>query len=219
TAGTFPRASTFAAQCATPRTGTDPSTGRAYPDRPGSTLADNNFLRSWTHDLYLWYREVPDLNPAPYATADYFNVLKTSATTPSGNPKDRFHFTYRTDQWVALSQSGVEAGYGAQWVLISSRPPRQVVVAYTEPNSPATAPSVNLARGAQVLTVDGVNLVSATDSASVDTLNAGLFPSAPGASHTFSILDLGASTPRTVTMVATNVTSTPVQNVKTIGTR
>jgi hypothetical protein len=219
TAGTFQPASTFAAQCVTPRTGTDPSTGRAYPDKPGSKLAENNFLRSWTHDLYLWYREVPDLNPASYATADYFNVLKTSATTPSGNPKDKFHFTYPTEQWVALSQSGVEAGYGAQWVLISSRPPRQVVVAYTEPNSPATAPSVNLARGAQVLTVDGVNLVSASDSASVDTLNAGLFPSAPGASHTFSVLDLGASTPRTVTMVATNVTSTPVQNVATIGTR
>ena len=216
-AGVFAPSSTFAAQCATPRTGTDPSTGKAYPDKPGSTLAENNWLRSWTHELYLWYREVPDLNPASYATADYFNVLKTSATTASGNPKDKFHFTYSTAQWVALSQSGVEAGYGAQWVIIASRPPRQVVVAYTEPNSPATAPSANLARGAQVLTVDGADVVNATDSASIDKLNAGLFPSAPGGSHTFSILDLGASTPRTITMVATNVTSTPVQNVETVG--
>jgi len=218
-AGQFAPASTFINQCATPRTGTDPATGKAYPDKPGSTLAENNWLRSWTHDLYLWYREVPDLNPASYATADYFNVLKTSATTPSGNPKDKFHFTYPTAQWVALSQSGVEAGYGAQWVIISSRPPRQVVVAYTEPNSPATAPSANLARGAQVLTVDGADVVNATDSTSIDKLNAGLFPSAPGGSHTFSILDLGAATPRTVTMVAASVTSTPVQNVETIGTR
>ncbi len=216
TAGTFQPASTFVAQCATPRTGTDPTTGKAYPDKPGSTVAENNWLRSWTHDLYLWYREVPDTNPALSSTADYFNALKTPATTPSGNPKDKFHFTYATTQWVALSQSGVEAGYGAQWVLISSRPPRQVVVAYTEPNSPATAPPANLARGAQVLTVDGVDLVNANDSASVDKLNAGLFPPAPGVSHSFSILDLGASTPRTVTMVATNVTSTPVQNVETI---
>jgi carboxyl-terminal processing protease len=216
TAGVFPPSSTLASQCATPRTGTDPATGKAYPDRPGSTLAENNWLRAWTHELYLWYREVPDLNPASYATADYFNVLKTSATTASGQPKDKFHFTYPTAQWEALSQSGVEAGYGAQWVLISSRPPRQVVVAYTEPSSPATAPSASLARGAQVLTVDGVDLVNATDSASIDKLNAGLFPSAPGGSHSFSILDLGASTPRTVTMVATNVTSTPVQNVETI---
>jgi C-terminal processing protease CtpA/Prc len=218
-AGTFQPASTFAGQCATPRVGTDPTTGKAYTDKPGSTLAENNWLRSWTHDLYLWYREVPDLNPASYATADYFKVLKTSATTASGNPKDKFHFTYATDQWVALSQSGVEAGYGAQWVVIASRPPRQVVVAYTEPNSPATAASANLARGAQVLAVDGVDLVNATDSASINTLNAGLFPSAPGGSHSFSILDLGAATPRTVTMVAASVTSTPVQSVETIGTR
>jgi len=100
---------------------------------------------------------------------------------------------------------------------------RQVVVAFTEPNSPATAPSANLARGAQVLTVDGVDLVNANDSASVDKLNAGLFPPAPGVSHSFSILDLGASTPRTVTMVHTqrpqltvaveNATGQPVEDV------
>ena len=214
----FQSPATFANQCASPRVGTDPATGRAYPDGKGSTLTENNWLRSWTHDLYLWYREVPDQNPASYTTPDYFNLLKTTATTPSGNPKDRFHFTYPTAQWEALSQSGVEAGYGAQWIILSSRPPRQVVVAYTEPNSPATTPPANLARGAQVLSVDGVDLVNASDSASVNTLNAGLFPSAPGSSHSFSMLDLGATTPRTVTMVAANVTSTPVQSVKTIRT-
>src|SRR6185369_5203457 len=79
--GAFQPASTFAAQCAAPRAGIDPVTGAAYPDKPGSTLAENNWLRSWTHDLYLWYREVPDLDPGAYATtADYFGVLKTSAT-------------------------------------------------------------------------------------------------------------------------------------------
>jgi carboxyl-terminal processing protease len=215
-AGTFQPSASFANQCATPRTGTDPTTGRPYPDTKGSTLTENNYLRSWTNELYLWYREVPDLDPATYATADYFNLLKTNATTPSGNPKDKFHFTYPTAQWVALSQSGVEAGYGAQWLVVASRPPRLVVVAYTEPSSPATSDSANLARGAQVLAVDGVDMVNASDTASVNTLNAGLFPSAAGASHTFSILDLGASTPRTITMVSANVTSTPVQNVETI---
>jgi carboxyl-terminal processing protease len=218
TAGTFQASSAFVAQCATPRAGTDPATGRAYPDVKGSTLAENNWLRSWTHELYLWYSEVPDLNPASYTTtADYFNVLKTSATTPSGKPKDKFHFTYPTTQWIALSQSGVSAGYGAQWVLLSSRPPRKTVVAYTEPGSPAT--TVGLERGAEVLTVDGVDLVNASDQASVDKLNAGLFPSEPGGQHSFSVLDLGARTPRTVTMVAVNVTSTPVQNVGTFRTR
>ena len=69
-----------------------------------------------------------------------------------------------------------------------------------------------------MLTVDGVDVVNAADSASVATLNEGLFPSKAGASHTFSILDVGASAPRTITMVSANVTSTPVQNVGTIST-
>ncbi len=215
-AGTFAPSSTFAAQCASPRSGTDPATGKAYLDVKGSANSENNWLRAWTQELYLWYREAPDLDPAAYATADYFNLLKTTATTPSGNPKDKFHFTYATPQWVALSQSGVEAGYGAQWVLISSRPPRQVIVAYTDPNSPATTAPTNLRRGASVLTVDGADVVNANDSNSVAILNAGLFPPAAGTSHTFSILDPGSSTPRTVTMVAVNVTSTPVQNVETL---
>jgi carboxyl-terminal processing protease len=217
TAGTYQPASAFAAQCAAPRAGTDPGTNRPYPDKAGSTVTENNWLRSWSHDLYLWYRELPDQDPASYATAEYFNLLKTSATTPSGNPKDKFHFTYTTAEWVALSQSGVEAGYGAQWVVIASRPPRHVVVAYTEPSSPAAASG--LARGAQVLSVDGVDLINASDSTSVNTLNAGLYPSGPGVAHSFSILDLGSNVPRTVTLVAANVTSTPVQNVGTIRTR
>jgi hypothetical protein len=218
TQGVFQPSASFANQCASPRTGTDPSTGRRYPDVQGTTLTENNFLRSWTNELYLWYSEVPDLNPASYTTPNYFNVLKTSAVTPSGRPKDRFHFTYPTADWQALAQSGVEAGYGAQFVITASTPPREVVVAYTEPGSPATSPAANLARGAKVLTVDGVDLVNATDSASVAKLNEGLFPSSAGASHTFSVLDAGASAPRTITMTSANITSTPVQNVGTIRT-
>ncbi len=211
----FLASGTFVNRCATPRTGIDPTTGRRYPDAQGSTLTENNFLRSWTNELYLWYSEVPDLDPSLSTTPAYFNLLKTSALTPSGAAKDRFHFTYTTAQWDALSQSGVSAGYGAEFDVIASKPPRRIIVAYTEPGTPATAPAVNLARGAEVLTVDGVDVVNASDSASVATLNEGLFPSAAGASHTFSILDLNATTPRTVTMVSANITSTPVQHVQT----
>ena len=214
--GIFPPSSDYANQCVSPRTGTDPSTGRPYADRAGTSTTENQFLRSWTNELYLWYSEVPDIDPAAHQTPAYFDLLKTSSTTPSGRAKDRFHFTYDTTDWIALSQSGVEAGYGAQWVVLASRPPRMVVVAYTEPGSPAE--SGGLARGAQVLTVDGVDLVNAVDTNSVNTINAGLYPSAAGSSHTFSVLDLGASSPRTITMVSANVTSTPVQGVATLRT-
>jgi hypothetical protein len=217
--GQFSPASTFAAMCMTPRTGTDPGTGKAYPDRQGTALDEKNWLRSWTNDLYLWFSEVQDQDPAGFASdATYFAALKTSATTASGKPKDRFHFTYPTAAWEALSQSGVQAGYGANFVVIASTPPRNVMVAYTQPGSPAATAPASLVRGAKLLTVDGVDLVNANDQASVNILNAGLSPQTVGESHTFSILDAGAATPRTVTLVSANITETPVQNVQTIPT-
>src|SRR5882762_3786909 len=217
--GKFSPASAFAAMCVTPRTGTDPGTGKAYLDRPGTALDEKNWLRSWTNDLYLWFSEVPDQDPAGFASdSAYFNVLKTSATTASGKPKDRFHFTYPTATWESLSQSGVEPGYGAHFVIIAGTPPRNVVVGYTEPGSPAAVAPASLARGAQILTVDGVDLVNANDQTSVNTLNAGLSPQTVGETHTFSILDAGMATPRTVTLVSGTITETPVQNVKTIST-
>jgi C-terminal processing protease CtpA/Prc len=215
--GQFSPESNFAAMCVTPRSGTDPATNKAYPDTQGTLLDELNWLRSWNNHLYLWFDEVTDQNPANFSTdASYFDVLKTMATTPSGAAKDKFHFTYKTSVWESLSQSGVQAGYGANFLVIASRPPRNVVIAYTEPGSPAVASPANLARGAEVLSVDGVDMINAGDQASVDTLNAGLFPQNVGESHTFSFLDEGASSPRTVTMVSANVTSTPVQNVHTI---
>jgi C-terminal processing protease CtpA/Prc len=217
-AGVFQPSSSFAAQCAAPRTGSDPGTGMRYPDVQGSTLAENNWLRSWTNELYLWYREVRDQNPALFATPDYFDSLKTFATTSSGHPKDKFHFTYATAEWQALSESGMQAGYGAQWAIIAETPPRLILVAYTEPNAPATTAPANLARGAQVLVIDGVDVVNATGNVNIDTMNAGLFPSAAGETHAFSILDPGATTPRTVTMVSANLPSAPVQNVATMTT-
>ena len=217
--GQFSPAATFAAMCVAPRTGNDPVTQKPYPDRQGTALDEKNWLRSWTNNLYLWFDEVPDQDPAGFASdATYFAALKTSAITASGKPKDRFHFTYPTATWEALSQSGVQAGYGANFVVIAATPPREVVVGYTEPGSPAAVAPASLARGAQVLTIDGVDLVNATDQASINILNAGLSPPTAGESHVFSISDLGASTPRNVTLVSANITETPVQNVQTIPT-
>ena len=217
--GQFSPAATFAAMCVSPRTGIDPATGKAYLDRPGTALDEKNWLRSWTNDFYLWFSEVPDQDPAGFASdAAFFEVLKTSAATASGKSKDRFHFTYPTAAWEALSKSGVQAGYGATFVIIAGIPPRNVVVAYTEAGSPAATAPASLARGAQILTVDGVDLINASDQASVNTLNAGLSPQTSGESHAFSILDEGAATPRTVTLVSADITETPVQNVRAIPT-
>jgi carboxyl-terminal processing protease len=218
TPGVFQPSAHFAAQCASPRSGTDPVTGQPYPDVQGSALTENNWLRSWTNELYLWYDEVTDVDPSLYTTPDYFQKMMTFQTDAAGEPTDKFHFTYTTSVWETLSQSDVEPGYGAQWVLLSTTPPRQLVVAYTVPNTPAAAAPANLARGAQILTIDGVDLVNADDQASVNTLNAGISPATVGETHTFTVQDLGSTATRTITLTSVNVTENPVPLVTTIPT-
>lgn len=203
-AGVYMPASQFKGQCAAPRPGNN-------NDRPGSTLAENLWLRSWTHETYLWYSEVPDINPTGYSTANYFPLLKTSAVTPSGRPKDRFHFTYDTAVWQSLAQSGVEVGYGAEWVVLSGSVPRRIVVAYTHANEPASRAPAQLQRGEEVRAVNGV----AVDTATAAQLNAALWPENAGETHTFTLRSpLGMM--RTVTMTSEQVTLEPVQNVSTI---
>ncbi|HEX8114094.1 MAG TPA: S41 family peptidase [Kofleriaceae bacterium] len=206
--------SVYAERCAQPRAGIDPGTGQPYTDVAGSVMEEKLWVHSWINDLYLWYREVPSVDITKYATAvDYFDQEKTPATTTSGKPKDQFHFIYKTTDWEALSQSGTEASYGIQWALLAPSPPRSLLIAYTEPGSPAAAVQPPLGRGARVLSIDGVDVERGSD---VDTLNAGLFPSNLHESHQFVVQDLGATTTRTVTLTSTSVEIMPVLNVRTL---
>ena len=214
--GVFLDFMTFYARCEAPRAGVNPATGNPYPDVDGSTLDENNFLRSYNDDTYLWYDEVTDRDPGLYTDPlAYFDLLRTNALTPSGIPKDQWHFTYDSEEYYQLSQAGVTYGYGITWAFISNTPPRKLLIAYTEPNSPATNIPSPLARGADILAIDGVDVESGSD---VDTLNAGLFPSAVGESHTFTVLDLGSATPRDVVLTSASVTSATVQNTQVIST-
>ncbi len=216
TAGQFLPADSFAAQCESPRTDTNPDTGQAlFSDIQGSTLDENNWLRSWSNDLYLWYDEIVDQDPGGFASPlAYFNELKTTANTVSGNPKDQFHFTWDTAQYEALSQSGISAGYGADFALLNATPPRDIVVALTQPNSPASVAA--LARGTRILSIDGVDAVNGNTQADVATLNAGLFPAGINETHTFVVEDLNSAATRMITMTSAEITSTPVQNIGTI---
>ena len=212
-AGRFDHYRSFTARCETPRTGLDQE-GRPFPDRAGATVLENHWLRSWSNDLYLWYDEIEDAEPLRYDDAgDYFDLMKTPARTSSGRARDRFHFTRPTDEWIALTRGGVSAGYGAAFAVLQGAPPRDVRVAYVEPNSPATR--ARLARGAAVLEVDGVDVANGDD---VAALNGGLFPSSLGETHEFVVQDLGSNARRAITLTAAEIVSDPVQNVRTVNT-
>jgi carboxyl-terminal processing protease len=214
--GVFLPVNSFSASCAIPRDEINPFTGLPFSDVQGSIEDENNFLRSYSDDTYLWYDEIVDMDPASFGSSlVYFDLLKTEAITASGQPKDRFHFTIPSDEWFQLAQSGVSAGYGATFVFLSTTPPREVVVAYTEPGSPATA--VNLVRGERILKIDGVDIINDNTQAGIDTINAGLFPEATGEMHSFQIGDSSSSPIRTVSITSADVASDPVPNVKVIG--
>lgn len=211
-AGQFKPASEFADRCAVPRTGIDPSTGTVYPDRLGTGLDERNFLRSWSNETYLWYDEIVDRNPFDYDDKlEYFDLLKTDALTASGNPKDQFHYYMPTSEHQSLSQSGTAVGYGVTWSIVSATPPREVLVTYVEPQSPAA--DANLSRGQRVVAVDGYDLI---EGSRTDVLNAGLLPSDSGEIHTLRIRELDG-TERDVTLTSGNVASTPVPVVARVG--
>jgi C-terminal processing protease CtpA/Prc len=202
-AGQFQPSSQFKNLCATPRPGTS--------DRSGTTADENNWLRSWSNELYLWYDEIRDQNPRNFTTAAYFDVLKTEQLSGSGRPKDRFHFTYTTEEWNRLSNSGIAAGYGAKLVILASSPPREIVVAYVTPGTAAA--NAGLVRGTRIVSVDDVDVATGTN---VTVLNSGLFPSAAGQPHRFQVRDPGTNGVRGITMTSADITMDPVDIVSTI---
>lgn len=204
-AGQYDPTRDFEAMCLNPRTSGN------YNDRVGTTTDENFWIRSYSNDTYLWYRELDDIDPGTISTtAEYFDLMKTDALTASGNYKDQFHFTYDTEEWIQLSQSGISAGYGWELAFIATSPPRSLKVAFNEPNTPAG--DNNIGRGAKIISVDGA-MVEDGDPA---VLNAGLFPGALGESHTFEIQDLNSDDIRTLVLTSQEITTEPVKNVRTL---
>jgi len=211
--GVFADEDTFKNRCETPRSGVDIN-GNVYPDQAGSKLLEKHWLRSWSNNTYLWYDEIIDNNIAVIDDpVEYFDTLKTNGTSPSGRAKDRFHFSQNTADYQQLVSNSATLGYGARFILLESSPPREGRIAYVEPNSPAA--NAGLSRGAQILEIDGVDFINGSDTV---TLNNGLFPEVDNEAHTFKVLEIGQTTPRTVVLRAEVVTSEPVKNTRVIDT-
>ena len=132
--------------------------------------------------------------------------MKTFELSPSGYAKDKYHFTYDTERWEQLSQSGISAGYGMEFYRVRSSPPRQWLIAYTEPNTPAS--DAGVVRGLEIASIDGVDFKEGSDT---DTLNAGLFPEALGEIHTFVFRDTETQETFSADLESQEITSTPVQ--------
>jgi carboxyl-terminal processing protease len=215
--GRLPASSTLAGQCAA----NNPLAPAA--SKTATLDTERRWVRSYVDEVYLWYREIPavdssaaDFNLASVSDSlyNYFEALKSRQSTASNKPRDQFSFTYPTAEYEALSQSGIVAGFGAQWVLGSPTPPRNLRVLYVEPNTPATTAGVK--RGMRVVSVNDVSIDDNTD-AGVAIISEGVFSPVTGKSYKFVFEDTSGAL-LTVTMAAGQITKTPVQNVGTIDT-
>jgi hypothetical protein len=214
--------SSFAQQCAAN------NTLAAANLRTASLSTEKTWLRAYFDEAYLWRDEVPSVNPnlASYSGTDtyvaldtYFQALTTPNLTSTGQLRDRFSFTYPTADWNALSGSGVEAGYGIEWTLVSVTPPRQIRAAYVEAGSPADL--AGIVRGDQLVSADGTS-ADATSDAGTDALNAALYPGAAGTAHNFTFTRAsGGTITRSLTSAAVTRTPVPVAKVVTtpLGTK
>lgn len=200
TPGQFDASANFKNRCENPRGGTN--------DISGSYLHEKFWLRSWSDETYLWYDEITDVDPGNTdfpLPVDYFEILRTDATTASGAPRDRFHFTVDTAEYQELVNSGASAGYGARVrVLDSTAPDRQIAIAYVEAGSPAD--TAGLGRGTEIIEVDGEPVADGN----ADILNTGLFPDNTNEVHEFLVRDVGSQTTRTVTITSASVATVPV---------
>ena len=64
----------------------------AFPDGQGTFVDENNWIRAWSNDLYLWYSEIEDVDPESYsgstsAVLEYFDLMKSFETTASGEQR------------------------------------------------------------------------------------------------------------------------------------
>ncbi|MDG2090290.1 MAG: S41 family peptidase [Gammaproteobacteria bacterium] len=200
-AASFESPDYYEAFCENPRSGTT--------DLQGSLLTENYWLRSWTQLFYLWYGEVDYQNPELFDDKlDYFDVLKTNGLTPSGAPLDKFHFTFDTEEWEQLSQSGVSTGYGMSFITLNASLPRQVYIRYVQPGSPAF--NAGIRRGSRIIEVDGADLLNGNTQTDFNAFNAGLFPASSGESHAFVMLHPGDASNSSFSMSSANVVSSPV---------
>ena len=107
-----------------------------------------SFTRSYMDEAYLWYREIPPINAAPYSSiGQYFYGLLTPALDASGQRKDRFSFIVTNKDAESLSTGAITA-YGVRWETDAQGRER---AAFVEEGSPAQA--AGLARGAQLVEV------------------------------------------------------------------
>ena len=231
----LPRA-TYRNFCQFTRSGTDPIRNVPYPDQKGSMLDEMFYLRSLTHETYLFQADLTDMDPAKYNVVqsnfpnhvqkmeEYFDELKSKKTTASGNPKDKYHYIQLTSDYYDRVQNKPQPSFGISWVVLSDyeirdnrqymRVPRDLRVRFVEVGSPAAelvSGSPKVKRGDRILKVNGADFINGNSS----ELNA-LFTPDSTRHTTLVVRDVDTNQEKTVVLTAKNISRQPVNVSKVI---
>ncbi len=181
--------------------------------------AQKDWIHSHLDDVYLWYNQIVDVTADNYAVpADYFYALLVKSEDHpwyATDPDATFSFTASQAEMDAFFQSASSVGYGTNFVAdpIPAQPDHSYIrVSYSEPGSPAA--QQNMVRGAIINKINGTDISQVTSA----NLRSALYPTQAGQSNTFEIIDAGATSPRSVTLTAAAVTSSPVLTSSIINT-
>lgn len=175
--------------------------------RVGTLADEKKWIKAYMNERYLWYRDIPTLNAqdAVYnvmtsgtlnvvrSLGNYFYDSLTPKKTASGTDVDKFSFLTDTYSWNNFVGS-TGLGYGVMVKSSNVSGAKVVTVSHVYPNTPAM--TSGLARGDQIISVDGV-FVSDTSTAGQAVLGEALSPT-KAIAHTFVLLRAGTTFSKTL---------------------
>jgi C-terminal processing protease CtpA/Prc len=190
----------------------------SLPSTPGVLADEKKWIKAYMSERYLWYKDMPVVNAddSRYnvltsgaldvwsSLQNYFADLKTPLKTATGTLVDKFSYIIDSASWNSFVNSSLR-GYGFMLKTSTQGSLKVLSVAYVYPNTPAM--SAGLARGDQIISIDGASINDASSQAT-DIFNEGLRPTKV-APHTFQILRAGETF--NVTMQAETITLQQVE--------
>jgi carboxyl-terminal processing protease len=182
-----------------------------------SLAVEKQWVRAYMDDVYLWYREIPNANPAdPLFSVDtpsgfytsienYFNALLSPELTLSGKFKDQFSFIYPARLWDEQINQGSTAGWGVEWHFdtFTTTNISGVKIAYVHGESPAEV--AGLQRGDRLTSIDGLP-ATANSANAVNALLSRLYPAA-GQQVEFVVARGAGNLSRTLTSAQVAITA------------
>jgi carboxyl-terminal processing protease len=175
-----------------------------------STLGRVQFVRTTLRDIYYWYKELPDPDPASFSSPDaYLEAVRYKALDHT--------YSFITDRASndAFFSDSQFIGFGFGTMLVTNDDWR---VTEVYPASPAA--EAGLERGAHILVVNGRALASLVSTGDINTI---FGPSTVGTAGTMQFRDVGGTvhdvqmTKRVVTIPTASLTRTFASGGRVVG--